>query len=102
MLLDFLQPLDVSKLKGTNSSNHQRLHQIDLVGQDKVVLVDLGKELVDKLLESVVGRLVGKLAHSLEQLEEPVLELELQLVLQQVQLVLRQTLELEELLLVLL
>lgn len=59
--------MDVSKLKGTNSSNHQRLHQIDLVGQDKVVLVDLGKELVDKLLESVVGRLavelVGKLAH---------------------------------------
>ncbi len=45
------------KLKEIISSNHQRLHQIDLVGQDKVVLVDLGKELVDKLLESVVGGL---------------------------------------------
>ena len=88
-----LQLLDVSKLRGTNSNNHQRLHQIDLVVLGKVDQVGLGKELVGTQLDLVVGKLVvgklvvgklvvelaGRQAHYFEQFEAQVLELALQL-----------------------
>ena len=80
-----LQLLDVSKLKGTNSNNHQLLDQIDLVELGKV---DLGKALVGRQLELVVGELVvgmlvvvlaGRQARYLERFEAQFLELALQL-----------------------
>ena len=62
--------MDVSRLKGTNSNNHQQLYQIDLVVHNRLDLVevDLDKvlvgildlELVDQILVvAVVEALVG-------------------------------------------
>ena len=61
---------DVSRLKGTNSNNHQQLFQIDLVvhnrldlvevDMDKVLVGILDLELVDQILVvAVVEALVG-------------------------------------------
>ena len=43
----YTQPMDVSRLKGTNSNNHQQLHQIDLVVHNKLDLVEV---VLDKAL----------------------------------------------------
>ena len=46
-LLYYTQLMDVSRLKGTNSNNHQQLHQIDLVVHNKLDLVEV---VLDKVL----------------------------------------------------
>ena len=51
---------DVSRLKGTNSNNHQQLFQIDLVVHNRLDLVevDLDKVLVGILDLELVGQIL--------------------------------------------